>query len=184
MSTQPLSPLEQLALQPPTASTELSPIEQLALMGNQTTPSKPDDNLSPLEQLEAMGRAQQPSQQQPSQQTNQEDEASNTRQMLVSGLTGMPTPNMNDADRASFQRGKAAGALSVPAVAAATLGATEIGAALAPNYGTVGGAVMTHLTEQAAEWAAKYPGLIKVLTHAGVPSGLGGVIGYLIHKAK
>jgi len=50
---------------------------------------------------------------------NPEDAASNTRQMLVSGLTGMPTPNMTDADKASFERGKAAGAVSVPAVAGA-----------------------------------------------------------------
>ncbi len=55
---------------------------------------------------------------------NPEDEASQTRQMLVSGLTGMPTPNMTDADKASFARGKAAGAISVPVVAGATLGAT------------------------------------------------------------
>jgi len=47
------------------------------------------------------------------------DEASQTRQMLVSGLTGMPTPNMNAEDRASFQRGQVAGALSVPAVTGA-----------------------------------------------------------------
>src|SRR5438552_13653395 len=53
-----------------------------------------------------------------------EDQASQTRQMLVSGLTGLPTPNMNDADKASFARGKAAGAVSVPVVAGATLGAT------------------------------------------------------------
>lgn len=50
--------------------------------------------------------------------TAPEDKASNTRQMLVSGLTGMPTPNMTDADKASFAKGKAAGAVSVPAVAA------------------------------------------------------------------
>ena len=53
-----------------------------------------------------------------------EDQASQTRQMLVGGLTGMPTPNMTAADRASFERGKAAGAVSVPIVAGAALGAT------------------------------------------------------------
>ena len=50
---------------------------------------------------------------------NPEQEASNTRQMLVAGLTGMPTPNMTEADRASFEKGKAAGAISVPVVAGA-----------------------------------------------------------------
>jgi len=44
--------------------------------------------------------------------------------MLVSGFTGMPTPNMTYADKASFARGKAAGAVSVPLVAGATIGAT------------------------------------------------------------
>jgi len=51
------------------------------------------------------------------------DEASETRQMLVSGLTGMPTPNMTATDRQNFTTGKAVGAVSVPAVAAGTLGA-------------------------------------------------------------
>jgi len=50
---------------------------------------------------------------------NPEEDASNTRQMLVSGLTGMPTPNMTAQDKASFERGKMAGAVSVPAVAGA-----------------------------------------------------------------
>jgi hypothetical protein len=55
---------------------------------------------------------------------NLEDQASKNRQMMVSGMTGMPTPNMTDADKASFERGKAAGAISVPVVAGATLAAT------------------------------------------------------------
>ena len=107
---------------------QLSPIEQLALMGNQppsssqkqAPPSQSD--LSPIEQLALMG---QPNQQPTSTPTpTPDDAASQTRQMLVSGLTGMPTPNMTDADRASFQRGKAVGAVSVPIVAGATAAAT------------------------------------------------------------
>jgi hypothetical protein len=50
---------------------------------------------------------------------NPAEDASNTRQMLVSGLTGMPTPNMTEQDKASFERGKMAGAVSVPVVASA-----------------------------------------------------------------
>ena len=50
--------------------------------------------------------------------------------MLVSGLTGMPTPNMTAEDRASFEKGKAAGAVSVPAVAAGTTGVSAIAEAL------------------------------------------------------
>lgn len=59
-----------------------------------------------------------------------EDQASQTRQMLVSGLTGMPTPSMTSEDRASFERGKAAGAVSVPVVAGATTGASAVAEAL------------------------------------------------------
>ena len=47
-----------------------------------------------------------------------EDKASQTRQMAVGALTGMPTPNMTPQDVQQFQAGKAAGAASVPLVAA------------------------------------------------------------------
>lgn len=49
------------------------------------------------------------------------DDASNTRQMLVAGLTGMPTPNMTDADKQSFQTGRAVGAGSATLLSAAPL---------------------------------------------------------------
>src|ERR1700733_1098051 len=67
--------------------------------------------------------------------SNPELDASKIRQMEVSGLTGMPTPNMSDADKASFQRGKAAGAVSVPVVAGL---ATGVGASVAPSEAGVG----------------------------------------------
>src|SRR5262249_18371281 len=50
-----------------------------------------------------------------------EDEASNTRQMMVSGMTGMPTPNMTDADKAEFATGKAVGAGSATLISAAPM---------------------------------------------------------------
>lgn len=81
-----------------------------------------------------------------------EDQASQTRQMLVSGLTGMPTPNMTDEDKKSFAKGKAAGAISVPIVAGATVGGTEVAAAL-PS-------VLTHTVDGVkaiTAWAAKNP---------------------------
>lgn len=81
-----------------------------------------------------------------------EEEASQTRQMLVSGLTGMPTPNMSDADKKSFARGKAAGAVSVPVVAGAATGATAIAEAV-PS-------VLPHTIEGVkaiGAWAAKNP---------------------------
>jgi hypothetical protein len=59
---------------------------------------------------------------------NPEDAASQTRQMAVAGLTGMPTPNMSEADKASFEQGKAAGAISVPVVAGAVASAPLLGA--------------------------------------------------------
>lgn len=58
---------------------------------------------------------------QQSQQANPDQTASDTRQMLVSGLTGIPTPNMTDADRASFATGKAAGAGTATLLSAAPL---------------------------------------------------------------
>ncbi len=105
-----------------------------------------------------------------------EEQASQTRQMLVSGLTGMPTPNMTDDDKKSFAKGKAAGAISVPVVAGATIGATEaaplladkIGYAkeLAEYYGKEG-------VEAVAKMASEHPIAAKLIAKT-----LGGVIGY------
>jgi hypothetical protein len=65
-------------------------------------------------------------------QQNPEQDASNTRQMMVSGLTGMPTPNMNAADRASFEQGKAAGAITAGAVVpASAIGLSEVAPVIA-----------------------------------------------------
>lgn len=84
---------------------------------NQPTTSTPSaDSDDPFAKF-AAGQPQQPT-------TNPDQYASDTRQMLVSGLTGMPTPNMTDADKASFARGKEAGAISVPVVAGATTAAS------------------------------------------------------------
>ncbi len=55
---------------------------------------------------------------------------SDVRMKLVSGLTGLPTPNMTEQDKADFAQGRAAGALSVPVVAGATIGATAAASAL------------------------------------------------------
>jgi hypothetical protein len=102
-------------------STTFSALEQLEQQSANTQSSPqtaPASSLSPLEQLEQMAaKPQAPA-------ANPEDAASNIRQSMVSGMTGMPTPNMTDADKASFERGKAAGAFSVPLVAGATLAAT------------------------------------------------------------
>jgi hypothetical protein len=81
-----------------------------------------------------------------------DDQASQTRQMLVGGLTGMPTPNMSEEDKRSFERGKVAGAVSVPVVAGATAGATELAEAV-PS-------VLTHTVEGVkaiGAWAGKNP---------------------------
>jgi len=59
-------------------------------------------------------------------QATSDDEASRTRQMLVSGLTGLASPVMTDQEKQQFEQGKAAGAISVPAVAAVTAGATAL----------------------------------------------------------
>ena len=57
----------------------------------------------------------------------QQENAHQTRMSALAGLTGMPTPNMSEQDRASFAKGKAAGAISVPVVAGAAT-AAEAGA--------------------------------------------------------
>ena len=88
---------------------------------------------------------------QPSQWDQEQAQASQNRLSLVSGLTGMPTPNMSEADKASFEQGKAAGAVSVPLVAAAAtgVGSPAVRAALVPilkRYGIKaleGGAMAT-----------------------------------------
>ena len=72
-----------------------------------------------------------------SQWDREQEQGHQLRLSALAGLTGMPTPNMSDQDRASFQQGKAAGAVSVPLVAGATTAATTgalgaTAAALAP----------------------------------------------------
>lgn len=80
-----------------------------------------------LDQVAAEDEQQQQARTQPTKPTlSPEEQASQTRQMAVSGLTGMPTPNMTVADKTAFERGKATGAISVPAVAAGTVGLTAI----------------------------------------------------------
>jgi hypothetical protein len=87
-----------------------------------------------------------------------DEQASQTRQMLVSGLTGMPTPNMTEADKAQFQKGKAAGAVSVPLVAGATMGLTGLSELAMPFAEHISGKILEHGTEL----ATKYPNFVKL----------------------
>jgi len=87
-----------------------------------------------------------------------EEKASQTRQMLVSGLTGMPTPNMTAEDKANFEKGKAAGAISVPLVA----GTTALIGATAPEIAA--GTKAVQAMAEAHPAAAKF--IKKVLTGA------------------
>ena len=143
-------------------SAALSPLEQLEQQSAKAQPSQqaaPASNLSPLEQLEQSAPKTPPTQ---TTSIDPAQEASNTRQMLVSGLTGMPTPNMTAADKASFERGKAAGAVSVPIVAAGTAGATA-----APE-------IIPQVVQKAkavAEWAKANP--IKSVAIAKIADELG-----------
>jgi hypothetical protein len=105
-------------------------------------------------------------------QANPEQYASDTRQMLVSGLTGMPTPNMTDADRASFASGKAAGALSVPVVTGATVGATAASEAI-PS--------LVDKAKTIVEWAKTNP--IKAATLEGIAREIGVDPFQLVHSA-
>jgi len=78
-----------------------------------------------------------PGQQPPlSQWDAQQEEGHQNRLSLLAGLTGMPTPNMSEQDKVSFERGKAAGAISVPLVAGATVaGASGALVPIAKRYG-------------------------------------------------
>ncbi len=82
--------------------------------------------------------------------------------MLVAGLTGMPTPNMTAEDRQSFERGKAAGAVSVPIVAGATAGATAL-PEVVPSF--------VEKAKAVAEWAKANP--IKSVVIAKIADELG-----------
>lgn len=83
----------------------------------QAVTMKASPNGNPFDEPLASEKAEAAAKQQA--EANPAQEASNTRQMLVSGLTGMPTPNMTEQDRQNFEAGKAAGAVSVPVVAGA-----------------------------------------------------------------
>jgi hypothetical protein len=95
---------------------------------------------------------------QPSQWDAAQEAGHQNRLSALAGLTGMPTPNMSEQDGASFEQGKAAGAVSVPVVAGAVSTPAVIGAgvnALAPalTRGVVG---MT-------AWAAEHPIAAKMI---------------------
>jgi len=86
------------------------------------------------------------------------DQASQTRQMLVSGLTGMPTPNMSQEDIQQFQQGKAAGAVSVPIVAAGAAGAAAL-----PGAVSAGATALTPHVIKVGQWAVEHPVAAKAL---------------------
>lgn len=173
MSTQPLSPLEQLGqsveqAQPaqPTTPSQLSPLEQLGQSVEKQQSGKSTNGASSEDQPNLVDKW-----------------VANPSTVPNARLRNLPNPAEGMTPGQALLNGVKTGAQvgEIPA-SAVTLGG--IGSVLNPNYGTLGGAVMTHLSEQAGEWATKYPTLIKLMTHAGVPSGVGAVIGYLIHKAK
>jgi hypothetical protein len=60
---------------------------------------------------------------------------SHRRMLMVSGMTGMASPDMTPEERSSFENGKLAGAVSVPVVAGATAGATLAAPSVADAVG-------------------------------------------------
>lgn len=85
-------------------------------------------------------------------QAENEIQQSQTRQSMVAGLTGMPTPNMSDADKATFEKGKAAGAVSNVAATSAMAGGAGIDAVLP--------AVLPHTVagiKAISDWATAHP---------------------------
>lgn len=107
-------------------------------------------------------------------QMSPQDEQSNTRQMLASGLTGMPTPNMTALDRTNFETGKAVGAASVPVVAAGTTGAT-----LVPEALGAGARALIPPVIRFGQWAAENPraaGILReIIKHSAIGGGYAGV---------
>lgn len=114
-----------------------------------------------------------------------EEQQSNTRQMLVAGMTGQPTPNMSDADKASFAQCKAAGAISVPAVAGMYLSAHAALAAGIPalTKALTGGALAV------GAWAEEHPAAARIIWHVvgnaikGTSIGAGAAITGKVIKA-
>jgi hypothetical protein len=136
--------------------------------GSSTTPQAAPATTGNIFQQLAEGSYKDPNTPPP---TSAEDDASNTRQMLVSGLTGMPTPNMTEQDKAQFEQGRAAGAVSVPAVAGAYLAAHSALAAGGP-------ALVKALTTGAVglgEWAREHPIAAKIIYH-GIGAAIKGTM--------
>ena len=85
--------------------------------------------------------------------------------MAVSGLTGIPTPNMSAEDKAEFEQGKAAGAVSVPVVAGAVAATSAIPAA--ESFLQISEKALEHLAEN-------YPQLTKLASKLGYGVGAAG----------
>lgn len=82
-----------------------------------------------------------------------EDEASRTRMQALSGMTGMPTPGMSDAEKKEFEAGKAAGHISADATIAATTGAAS--PQLAATIGTAAGTAVRLARTPAGQYLIK-----------------------------
>lgn len=158
-------------------------VDQVAA-GQTPTPSAPPSAPSPqgdiVDQVAAGSNNTQPSAGAPK--TPAVDQASQDRQMLVSGLTGMPTPNMNEQDRQNFAAGKAAGAVSVPLVASATAGGVAALNYLAPIAEHISGQILEHGTEL----ATKYPNFVKLAGKLipGLPVSTLAALTYAYEKLK
>lgn len=114
----------------------------------------------------------------------QQEQGHQNRLSLLAGLTGMPTPNMSEQDKASFEQGKAAGAVSVPVVAGAVAAPAAIWGginALAP--------AMTRGVVGMTAWAAEHPIAAKMIWEGlkasmyGTAAGAGAKIAGKIIKA-
>ena len=158
-------------------------MQQLANGQQAQTPSAAPNSSGNIFQQLAEGTYKDPNAQP---EVSPEQYASDTRQMLVSGLTGMPTPNMTEQDKTEFQQGKAAGAISVPAVAGAYIAAHAALSAGIPALVTA----LTKGTVSLGEWAVEHPTAAKILWHGigaaitGTAAGAGArLAGKIIREA-
>jgi hypothetical protein len=114
----------------------------------------------------------------------QQEDAHQTRMSALAGLTGMPTINMSEQDKASFAQGKSAGAVSVPLVA----GAVSTPAAVSAGVSALAPALTRGVIGMTA-WAAEHPIAAKIIWEGlkasmyGTAAGAGAKVAGKIIKA-
>lgn len=107
--------------------------------------------------------------------TTQDAQESNARQMMVAGMTGIPTPNMNALDRTNFATGKAAGAATVPVAAGAAYGATVLPGLAVDAISNAARAALPHV-QKLTQLIEENPKTAKAIWEVAKTTGLGAAL--------